>query len=193
MTTTPLLARSRTTPAEASVLTCFIASARRKQEVGPRSIGARATVHQARKCLKTELGRDPLPEEIAVRARRPLDLVTGVLRLEARGWSINDQNSTFEPVEEASADDVEVAGAGGWHQRFSPATLTGLERRVLELRQGLDLDGAPKPRKLVARMLWEEGHDEFRTGEKNWGEERVREIEITALGKLRRAAELGLE
>ena len=122
-----------------------------------------------------------------------VDIVSEVLRLQATVPSIADLEIPDREEPEEQADESVAVTAIKWETHCQLAGLSPLERRVIELRQGrvADKNGDyfPRPRKLVARILSEEGDDRFQSGGKPL-DEPVRQLELAAIGKLRRAARL---
>ncbi len=130
--------------------------------------------------LVQELGREPTPEEIAERMELPLDKVRKVLKIAKEPISL--ETPIGEEEDSHLGDFIEDRGAlapaeAASHQLLKEQveavldSLTGRERRVLQLRFGLE-DGR-------ARTLEEVGK-EF-----NVTRERIRQIEAKALRKLR--------
>ena len=130
--------------------------------------------------LVQELGREPSPEEIAEKMELPLDKVRKVLKIAKEPISL--ETPIGEEEDSHLGDFIEDRGAlapaeAASHQLLKEQveavldSLTGRERRVLQLRFGLE-DGR-------ARTLEEVGK-EF-----NVTRERIRQIEAKALRKLR--------
>ena len=130
--------------------------------------------------LMQELGRDPNDEELAKAVDMPVEKVREILKIAQEPVSLEtpigeEEDSTlgsFIPAEEAT-DPADLASVMLMNEKLREVldTLTPREKRVLELRYGLE-DGRP-------RTLEEVGK-EF-----NVTRERIRQIEAKALRKLR--------
>jgi DNA-binding CsgD family transcriptional regulator/GNAT superfamily N-acetyltransferase len=130
--------------------------------------------------LMQELGRDPSDEELAKAVDMPVEKVREILKIAQEPVSLEtpigeEEDSTlgsFIPAEEAT-DPADLASVMLMNEKLREVldTLTPREKRVLELRYGLE-DGRP-------RTLEEVGK-EF-----NVTRERIRQIEAKALRKLR--------
>ena len=134
----------------------------------------------AARTLGQELGRDPLPEEIAARVDLPLEKVRGVLGVSKEPVSL--QNPMGEEgdaelgdlvADDAAVDpaDASVEEQRARHAREALGTLTAREEKVLRLRFGIDEKGD---------HTLEEVGQMFEVTR-----ERVRQIEAKALRKLR--------
>ncbi|MHC1683466.1 MAG: RNA polymerase sigma factor RpoD [Clostridiaceae bacterium] len=130
--------------------------------------------------LLQELGREPLPEELAVKMEMPVDKVREIMKIAQEPVSLEtpigeEEDShlgDFIPDDEAPAPAEAAAFTMLKEQLINVLdTLTPREEKVLRLRFGLD-DGR-------ARTLEEVGK-EF-----NVTRERIRQIEAKALRKLR--------
>ncbi len=130
--------------------------------------------------LVQELGREPVPEEVAERLEMPAEKVKEVLKIAQEPISLEmpvgeeDDSHLGDFIrDEHAAVPAEAASFAILREQLTEAlsTLTEREQRVLILRFGLD-DGRP-------RTLEEVGH-EF-----NVTRERIRQIEAKALRKLR--------
>ena len=130
--------------------------------------------------LMQELGRDPNDEDLAKAVDMPVEKVREILKIAQEPVSLEtpigeEEDSTlgsFIPAEEAT-DPADLASVMLMNEKLREVldTLTPREKRVLELRYGLE-DGRP-------RTLEEVGK-EF-----NVTRERIRQIEAKALRKLR--------
>jgi RNA polymerase primary sigma factor len=127
-----------------------------------------------------ELGRDPTPEEIAVRLEMPLDKVQAVMKASMEPVSIDrplgeDEDSTlsdFIPDENAPSPAREAVQSMLKVQMTKVlSTLTRREEKVIRLRFGLG-DGTPRTLEEVGTIF-------------KVTRERVRQIEAKALRKLR--------
>lgn len=130
--------------------------------------------------LVQELGREPVPEEVAKRLEMPVEKVKEVLKIAQEPVSLEtpvgeeDDSHLGDFIrDEHVAVPAEAAAFTILREQLTEvlSTLTDREQRVLKLRFGLD-DGRP-------RTLEEVGH-EF-----NVTRERIRQIEAKALRKLR--------
>ena len=130
--------------------------------------------------LLQKLGHDPSAEEIAREMGMPVDKVRDILKIAQEPVSLetpigeeeDSHLSDFIPAVEA-ADPADVTSKMLMNEKLREVleTLTPREKRVLELRYGLD-DGRPKTLEEVGK--------EF-----NVTRERIRQIEAKALRKLR--------
>ena len=130
--------------------------------------------------LMQELGRDPSDEELAKAVDMPVEKVREILKIAQEPVSLEtpigeEEDSTlgsFIPAEEAT-DPADLASVMLMNEKLREVldTLTPREKRVLELRYGLE-DGRP-------RTLEEVGKEFSVT------RERIRQIEAKALRKLR--------
>ncbi|MDP8959168.1 MAG: sigma-70 family RNA polymerase sigma factor [Actinomycetota bacterium] len=142
------------------------------------------TIRHAQLTLKAELGRDPLPEEIAEETGAELSRIEAALE-------VVDTVSLERPVGEDGAllgdfiEDDDAVDPVDLVERLrvtealhkSLGELPEIERRVLALRYGL-VDGRPRPLQEIS-------------GELGLSEQRVRELERQALARMReQAAEL---
>ncbi|MBI2388383.1 MAG: sigma-70 family RNA polymerase sigma factor [Deltaproteobacteria bacterium] len=130
--------------------------------------------------LSQELGRDPLPEEIAARVDLPLEKVRGVLGVSKEPVSLQAPMGEEGDAElgDLVADDqaldpgdASIEEQRARHAREALATLTPREEKVLRLRFGIDEKGD---------HTLEEVGQMFEVTR-----ERVRQIEAKALRKLR--------
>ncbi len=130
--------------------------------------------------LVQELGREPLPEEIAQRLEMPVDRVREILKIAQEPVSLETPIGEEEDShlgDFIQDDNVPVPAEAATYTMLKEqivevlTTLTEREQKVLRLRFGLD-DGRP-------RTLEEVGK-EF-----NVTRERIRQIEAKALRKLR--------
>ncbi len=135
---------------------------------------------RASRLLVQELGRDPTPEEIAVRLGVPVERVLEVLSIARDTISLEtpvgedddhhlgdllEDKTTSSPLESVSGADLEE------HMQKALETLSEREQAILKLRFGI---GTEAPRTL------EEVGQEFGVTR-----ERIRQIEAKALAKLR--------
>ena len=130
--------------------------------------------------LMQELGHDPSEEELAEAVGMPLEKVREILKIAQEPVSLEtpigeEEDSTlgsFIPAEGAT-DPADLASVMLMNEKLREVldTLTPREKRVLELRYGLD-DGIPRTLEEVGR--------EFKVTR-----ERIRQIEAKALRKLR--------
>lgn len=134
----------------------------------------------AARALGQELGRDPLPEEIAARVDLPLEKVRGVLGVSKEPVSLQAPMGEEGDAElgDLVADDMAIDPADASveqqrarHAREALGTLTAREEKVLRLRFGIDEKGD---------HTLEEVGQMFEVTR-----ERVRQIEAKALRKLR--------
>jgi RNA polymerase sigma factor (sigma-70 family) len=137
----------------------------------------RVTRSQGR--LVKALGREPTPDEIAYDCAISVDKVQEALRITPEPISISEpigeEDSELEDfIEDEGAEEPFVAAAEMLREadlRRVLQTLTERERKVLELRFGLD-SGQPRTLEEVGRAF-------------NLTRERIRQIEAMALSKLR--------
>ena len=130
--------------------------------------------------LVQELGREPLPEEMAEKMELPVDKVMKILKIAKEPISLEtpigeeDDSHLGDFIEDRSAvspGDSVTTHALVEHVRKSLATLTPREERVLRMRFGIG--------ERSDHTLEEVGHDFDVT------RERIRQIEAKALRKLR--------
>jgi RNA polymerase primary sigma factor len=143
-------------------------------------IEAISKVTKTSRLMVQELGRDPTPEEIAVRLEMPLDKVQAVMKASMEPVSIDrplgeDEDSTlsdFIPDENAPSPAREAVKSMLKVQMTKVlSTLTRREEKVIRLRFGLG-DGTPRTLEEVGTIF-------------KVTRERVRQIEAKALRKLR--------
>ena len=136
--------------------------------------------------MTQELGRDPTPDEIAIELELPADRIREILKMSQAPVSLEtpvgeeEDSHLGDFIEDTSAlAPSDAASSQLLKEQVADvlASLTPRERKVLELRFGLD-DGR-------ARTLEEVGR-EF-----NVTRERIRQIEAKALRKLRHPARSG--
>ena len=135
---------------------------------------------QAERQLIQDLGREPLPEEIAAEMGEPLDKVLHIIKISQDTISIetsvgeDDEDSTLEDfIEDVRTVTPDRAAALQLLRDYVKDVikdLTPREQKILEMRFGL-LDG-------VAHTLEEVGHEFDVT------RERIRQIEAKALEKI---------
>lgn len=136
---------------------------------------------QVQRRLLQDLGRDPLPEEIAAELELPVDKVRHIMKISQETVSIDasvgddEEDSTLKDFIE-DEDTITPQQAAGReilqeHVREILADLTPREQRILEMRFGL-LDG-------MNHTLEEVGKEFDVT------RERIRQIEAKALEKIR--------
>jgi RNA polymerase primary sigma factor len=146
------------------------------------AIQSMSRVTHARRDLKSRLGREPRPEELALKLDMPLDKLQ--LLLEASkipaslDATIGDEDETtlgavLRDVAAPSPEEAAIRGEMPEEVERAMGVLTGREREVLRLRYGLGLD-----RELTLKEIGEH---------LSVTRERVRQIEARALAKLRAA------
>ena len=129
--------------------------------------------------LMQEMGRDPTPEEIAVRMNLPLEKVKKVFKIAVEPLSLetpigDDDNCIGDFIEDkaqTTPSDRVVTGSLAAQTRKTLATLSPREEKVLRMRFGIGED--------VDHTLEQVGQS-F-----NVTRERIRQIEAKALHKLR--------
>ena len=129
--------------------------------------------------LMQEMGRDPTPEEIAVRMNLPLEKVKKVFKIAVEPLSLetpigDDDNCIGDFLEDKAQSvpsDRVVTGSLATQTRKTLATLSPREEKVLRMRFGIGED--------VDHTLEQVGQS-F-----NVTRERIRQIEAKALHKLR--------
>jgi len=136
---------------------------------------------QVQRRLLQDLGRDPLPEEIAAEMDLPVDKVRHIMKISQETVSIDasvgddDEDSTLKDFIEDEVTITPQQSAGREllqeHVREILGDLTPREQKILEMRFGL-LDG-------VTHTLEEVGKEFDVT------RERIRQIEAKALEKIR--------
>jgi RNA polymerase primary sigma factor len=136
--------------------------------------------------MTQELGRDPTPDEIAIELELPADRIREILKMSQAPVSLEtpvgeeEDSHLGDFIEDTSAlAPSDAASSQLLKEQVADvlASLTPRERKVLELRFGLD-DGR-------ARTLEEVGREFSVT------RERIRQIEAKALRKLRHPARSG--
>jgi RNA polymerase primary sigma factor len=161
-------------------ITRAIADQARTIRVPVHMIEAISKVTKTSRLMVQELGRDPTPEEIAVRLEMPLDKVQAVMKASMEPVSIDrplgeDEDSTlsdFIPDENAPSPAREAVQSMLKVQMTKVlSTLTRREEKVIRLRFGLG-DGTPRTLEEVGTIF-------------KVTRERVRQIEAKALRKLR--------
>jgi RNA polymerase primary sigma factor len=161
-------------------ITRAIAYQARTIRVPVHMIEAISKVTKTSRLMVQELGRDPTPEEIAVRLEMPLDKVQAVMKASMEPVSIDrplgeDEDSTlsdFIPDENAPSPAREAVQSMLKVQMTKVlSTLTRREEKVIRLRFGLG-DGTPRTLEEVGTIF-------------KVTRERVRQIEAKALRKLR--------
>jgi RNA polymerase primary sigma factor len=161
-------------------ITRAIADQARTNRVPVHMIEAISKVTKTSRLMVQELGRDPTPEEIAVRLEMPLDKVQAVMKASMEPVSIDrplgeDEDSTlsdFIPDENAPSPAREAVQSMLKVQMTKVlSTLTRREEKVIRLRFGLG-DGTPRTLEEVGTIF-------------KVTRERVRQIEAKALRKLR--------
>ncbi len=161
-------------------ITRAIADQARTIRVPVHMIEAISKVTKTSRTLLQELGRDPTPEEIAVRLEMPLDKVQAVMKASLEPVSIDrplgeDEDSTlsdFIPDDSAPSPAREAVQSMLKVQMTKVlSTLTRREEKVIRLRFGLG-DGTPRTLEEVGTIF-------------KVTRERVRQIEAKALRKLR--------
>ncbi len=131
--------------------------------------------------LVQELGREPTPEEVAVRLAMPVDKIKSVLKAAQEPISLDrpigedDDSSLGDFIEDTSV--VSPAQAAAFSMLKDEVnevleTLSKREARVIRLRFGLTEDGCPRTLEEVGATF-------------NVTRERIRQIEAKALRKLR--------
>lgn len=136
---------------------------------------------QVQRRLLQDLGRDPLPEEIAAEMELPVDKVRHIMKISQETVSIDasvgddEEDSTLKDFIEDEVTITPQQAAGRQllqeHVQEILGDLTPREQKILEMRFGL-LDG-------VTHTLEEVGHEFDVT------RERIRQIEAKALEKIR--------
>ena len=135
---------------------------------------------RTQKCLQQDFGREPTPEEIADEIQIPVDRVRAVLKMAQQPISLQspvgdtDDANFGDFIEDKAADNpLDITSFSLLKDKLGDVlcSLTERERKVLELRFGLD-DGC-------ARTLEEVGQQFCVT------RERIRQIEAKALRKMR--------
>jgi RNA polymerase primary sigma factor len=131
--------------------------------------------------LVQELGRDPTPEEIAVRLQMPVDKIKSVLKAAQEPISLDrpigedDDSNLGDFIEDTSAvSPAKAAAFAMLKEQVSKVleTLSKREAKVIRLRFGLTEDGCPRTLEEVGVLF-------------NVTRERIRQIEAKALRKLR--------
>jgi RNA polymerase primary sigma factor len=131
--------------------------------------------------LVQELGREPVPEEIAAKMGQPVDKIRKVFKIAQQPISLEtpigeDGDSTFgDFIDDPDAVNPAQAAANGLRQQAIEqvlATLTEREEKVLRLRFGIGSNDFPRTLEEVGTIF-------------NVTRERVRQIETKALNKLR--------
>jgi RNA polymerase primary sigma factor len=131
--------------------------------------------------LVQELGREPVPEEIAAKMGQPVDKIRKVFKIAQQPISLEtpigeDGDSTFgDFIDDPDAVNPAQAAANGLRQKAIEdvlATLTEREEKVLRLRFGIGSNDFPRTLEEVGTIF-------------NVTRERVRQIETKALNKLR--------
>ncbi len=131
--------------------------------------------------LVQELGREPTPEEIAVKLEMPVDKIKSVLKAAQEPISLDrpigedDDSNLGDFIEDTSA--VSPAKAAAYAMLKEQVgkvleTLSKREAKVIRLRFGLTEDGCPRTLEEVGVLF-------------NVTRERIRQIEAKALRKLR--------
>jgi len=166
-------------------ITRAIADQARTIRVPVHMIEAISKVTKTSRTLLQELGRDPTPEEIAVRLEMPLDKVQAVMKAAMEPVSIDrplgeDEDSTlsdFIPDDNAPSPAREAVQSMLKVQMTKVlSTLTRREEKVIRLRFGLG-DGTPRTLEEVGTIF-------------KVTRERVRQIEAKALRKLQHPSRL---
>ncbi len=161
-------------------ITRAIADQARTIRVPVHMIEAINKVNRAQRQLLQELGREPLPEEIATYLDMPLDKVNGVLKASLEPVSLDrpigeDEDSTLgDFIEDEGVESPSHAAVHSMLQDQITRVLSTLSRReekVIRLRFGLG-DGTPRTLEEVGSIF-------------KVTRERVRQIEAKALRKLR--------
>jgi len=161
-------------------ITRAIADQARTIRVPVHMIEAISKVTKTSRLMLQELGRDPTPDEIAVRLEMPLDKVQAVMKASMEPVSIDrplgeDEDSTlsdFIPDDNAPSPAREAVQSMLKVQMTKVlSTLTRREEKVIRLRFGLG-DGTPRTLEEVGTIF-------------KVTRERVRQIEAKALRKLR--------
>ena len=131
--------------------------------------------------LLQELGREPLPEEIAEKMEMPVERVREIMKISQDPVSLETPIGEEEDShlgdfiqDEHVAVPADAAAFTLLHEQLIEvlSTLTDREQKVLRLRFGLD-DGRPRTLEEVGKQF-------------NVTRERIRQIEAKALRKLRR-------
>ncbi len=138
--------------------------------------------NQVERRLVQELGRDPLPEEIAAEMGEEIDKIRQIIKISQETVSLeasvgdDDEDSTLgdfiEDEKNISPDRVAALKLLGDHVRKVIGDLTPREQKILEMRFGL-MDG-------VAHTLEEVGQEFGVT------RERIRQIEAKALERIKK-------
>lgn len=137
-----------------------------------------AQVHAARQELRPLLGRTASPPEIAAVTGLSVAAVQRVMPLGASPVSLDAGDRSVEAALEdpdARVEEEVMAKARAAAARVLLGALTPHQQKVVRLRFGLD-DGEERNRAEVGRML-------------SVSRERVRQIEVEALARLKRAAQ----
>jgi RNA polymerase primary sigma factor len=131
--------------------------------------------------LVQELGREPVPEEIAAKMGQPVEKIRKVFKIAQQPISLEtpigeDGDSTFgDFIDDPDAVNPAQAAANGLRRQAIEevlATLTEREEKVLRLRFGIGSNDFPRTLEEVGTIF-------------NVTRERVRQIETKALNKLR--------
>jgi RNA polymerase sigma factor (sigma-70 family) len=136
-----------------------------------------AHVRAARHELRPVLGRPPSPREIAAATGLSVSAVNRVMPLGAGTASLDADDRPVDALledPEARVEEEVMAKARASAARVLLGALTPHQQTVMRLRFGLD-DGQERNRAEVGRLL-------------RVSRERVRQIEVEALARLRRAA-----
>src|SRR2546425_180699 len=135
---------------------------------------------RAQKQLTQELGREPMPEELADEMHMPVSRIHALLKMAQQPVSLHapvgddGDVSVGDFIEDKSAENPsEVTSYSLLREKLSDVltTLTERERKILEMRFGL-LDGYERTLEEIGKMY-------------NVTRERIRQIEAKALRKLR--------
>ncbi len=141
---------------------------------------------RVQKKLVQDLGREPLPEEIAAESGMQVERVRSVLKMAQQPISMqqpvgdSDDTSFGDFLEDKSAENpMDGAAFNSLREKLSGVlnTLNERERAVIEQRFGLK-DGNPRTLEEVGRQF-------------NVTRERIRQIEAKALRKLRHPTRIG--
>jgi RNA polymerase primary sigma factor len=161
-------------------ITRAIADQARTIRVPVHMIEAINKVNKISRSMLQELGRDPTPEEIAVRLAMPLDKVQGVIKASMEPVSIDrpigeDEDSSLSDFieDENAPSPARTAVQSMLKDQLTKvlSTLSRREEKVIRLRFGLG-DGTPRTLEEVGTIF-------------KVTRERVRQIEAKALRKLR--------
>jgi RNA polymerase primary sigma factor len=136
-------------------------------------------LNRERTALARTLGRDPRPEEIAERVHLPLGKVQLLLEAAAPAGSLETPvgqeettlGSLLPDVAAASPEDAAIRGQMAMEVERAMAPLSEREREVLRLRYGFGLDRELTLSEVGRRL--------------SISRERVRQIEVKALSKMR--------